>query len=940
MRTGRERMIPRHWSIKSTLVAVCCSMAVFLAVMSLVQYRYVSDMQRESAVLQSVYGPMAFHSVNAKDSVVLASASLRDAMVFNRPGDWDSCLQNVQTARDESGEILALLRYAPSKQTAQAAALAENLERGLEKLSSAVTQSKPVASLLDASRKRFYAFMTRSGLHSLHGLDILLASSLRKDGGDPLLEHSAELHTLGHSISAIQAATLKALITQNIREMARNPEIFESLRRAIAQLRETQQGEYQLSLDTLSQELGHYANLNDEFYQAWERADWQSDLNEAVSAQIFSDASALIEEVGLMRDAAVRRQQENTLIWQIGLGALALAVLATALLGALIVYRRLALPLARLGDYVLAVAQGESPVSPDHSGTGEIDRVARRVMDALLLYNAQIAEARADSRQAHDIAMAARNDAAAKTAFMARMSHELRTPLNGILGMSYLCRKTQLTDKQRNYMDKIKVSAENLLSIIDDILDFLRLESDRIVLSAVPFSLKKLLEGLRDNYAAPAADKSLRLDVRIFGDVPDRLSGDAMRLGQILNNLLDNAVKYTQHGAVSLEVCLEDPAMLSQAPEPGSLALHFCVRDTGIGLSPALLEQLNHTPDPDEPLEIPRKYGESGLGLTIARRLVSLMGGTFRVESEPGAGSVFHVIVSCERASAEAVVPETPLVVTPDPAVFSFPEPEPAPRPEAQQATNVVEEPDLSGHAVLLVEDNELNQQIATELLTNCGLDVTTVEDGAQAVEQVAARPFDLVLMDIQMPGMDGLEATRRIRVLEVPWARSMPVIAMTAHVLESDRERSREAGMQDHLVKPIHPRDLHKMLLKWLAQTPENVDIPVEATMTALDVSLGLHHLNGNEQLYNKLLRRFADSNAQVGQEIRTAVDAGDMETAIRVAHTLKGVAASLGAPALSESALEAEQALKAGALPPDGLAALEAELGRVLEAIEARLA
>ena len=390
-------------------------------------------------------------------------------------------------------------------------------------------------------------------------------------------------------------------------------------------------------------------------------------------------------------------------------------------------------------------------------------------------------------RLARDLA---EKNARAKSEFLANMSHEIRTPMNAIIGMNHLLADTELSAKQRDYVEKAGHSANLLLRVINDILDFSKIDAGKMEMERIPFSIRKILRNVSDMVMPHVKEKSLKLQINIGRDIPDMLTGDPIRIEQVLLNLAGNAVKFTRHGAVSISVSA-DTALQEQ------LKLRFNVEDTGIGMSEEQVACL-FKPFVQADTSTTRKYGGTGLGLAISRSLVHLMDGEIWCNSVPGKGSRFSFelpFVLAEKTAGKSAVEEG------------------EPEQRAIRDTDA-ECASLGGLRVLLAEDNEINQMIAMELLSSRDIVVTAVSNGQEALDALNREPFDIVLMDIQMPEMDGLTATARLRA-DARFV-DLPVIAMTAHAMVGDREISLEGGMNDHVTKPIDPQILYATLRRW----------------------------------------------------------------------------------------------------------------------------
>ncbi len=636
-------------------------------------------------------------------------------------------------------------------------------------------------------------------------------------------------------------------------------------------------------------------------------------------------------------------------------------------------------------------------------------------------------------RQAKEMA----EDAAkAKADFLANMSHEIRTPMNAIIGFSSLAMKTELDRKQRDYLSKIQQSGTHLLGIINDILDFSKIEAGKLPVEQTEFELEKVMENVSNLVSEKTAAKGLELLFQIEKGTPNYLVGDPLRLGQILVNYSNNAVKFTEKGEIVISVkVLEDTE--------NDVFMRFAVEDTGIGLTEEQISKLFQSFQQAD-TSTSRKYGGTGLGLAISKKLANLMGGDVGVESEYGKGSTFwftarlgkgiakarkllpepdlrgrRVLVvddnqmSCvvlsdmltgmtfevndvasgkealkeissaaeagkpyevvlldwrmpvmdgiETAKAIRELPVSPLphmvmvtaygreevfkeaalaglenvLVKPVSSSTMFDtliqvlggEP-PSTHEEDQKTTPLMENLiAIKGISILLVEDNEFNQQLAYELLTDAGFKVDIAENGQKSLEMLDKQSYDIVLMDMQMPVMDGVTAAVEIRKNER--FRDLPIIAMTANVMAEDVEKCYQAGMDDHIGKPIDPDELFGKLLKRvkpleIVQTQEAAIITAEKTETkpaqqdnlpdipGLDTNLGLKRVMGKKKLYMSLLRKFIEDQGQTTARIRQCLDSGDYGTAERLAHTTKGVSGNIGATGIQENAAVVEAAIR----------------------------
>ena len=479
-----------------------------------------------------------------------------------------------------------------------------------------------------------------------------------------------------------------------------------------------------------------------------------------------------------------------------------------------------------------------------------------------------------------------------KAEFLAHMSHEIRNPMNAILGLSELALHQPLDPTSREYLEHVHRSARDLLGILNDILDQSKLDTGRLDLSLVAFDHNELLERLRVLFAPAAAAKGLDLAIEAAPDVPRSLRGDPLRLQQVLSNLLGNALKFTERGRIRLRVA-------GLGIEDDRARLRWTVDDTGIGMDAATQARL-FEPFAQGDASIARRFGGTGLGLSISRRLTELMGGSLAAASTPGAGSTFTLDLSLGLAAASAGAAAAPL------------------------ASGI----SLAGMRILVAEDQPLNQRVIGGMLRLLGVEVTLANHGGEALAHLAAAPFDAVLMDIQMPEMDGLTAAQRIR--DNPAWADLPVIALTAGLTEAERERIRACGMTDLLPKPMTLDALTVTLRRWLggADPEHRPPSPLAEREDALALPgfdlRTLQLIAGSTIRAREILQQFADAIRDAPGTLDAALAAGDRTEADSLTHRLKGIAGNIGARALYAATVQLEADLQSGADPAPALARL----------------
>ena len=532
----------------------------------------------------------------------------------------------------------------------------------------------------------------------------------------------------------------------------------------------------------------------------------------------------------------------------------------------------------------------------------ELIRTQRDLEELTQTLESKVAERTEQLAAARDLAEKASR---AKAEFLANMSHEIRTPLNAVIGMSHLAAHVNSDARVGHYIGRIQSSSQHLLGIVNDVLDLSKIEAGKLRIDVAAFSLKGMLDDVAGLVAEQADAKGLGLVIDIAPELSGRMIGDAKRIGQILINFANNAVKFTEQGQIVLRV-------LQHGRSGGRIRLRFEVEDTGIGIAEDKL-QLLFCPFQQLDGSMSRQFEGSGLGLAISKNLAELMNGSVGVSSRPGQGSVFSLELSLPVDSA-AAHPE-PSSGQLDPTTVSVS----VPFADAEC---------LHGRSILLIEDNKINQEVVQDLLEMFGAKVTVAGDGLQGIQLLHGQSFDLVLMDIHMPNMDGLEATAEIR--KNPKFAQLPILALTANALEGDLERCLAAGMNDYIAKPIHPDQMFSTMARHLpavGETPSGKHMPPLsiqsgneeilsrlAQIPGVEVAHAVSRMMGRKDLYAQLACRISAERADMVEKLGAAVRKGERDAMIEIIHGAKSILGMLGADVLQQRCIHLQRRLGAG--------------------------
>ena len=517
----------------------------------------------------------------------------------------------------------------------------------------------------------------------------------------------------------------------------------------------------------------------------------------------------------------------------------------------------------------------ESNLIPVRDAAGELTRWI--VIDTDITKRRQTEDA---LREAKEIA---ETNNRLKSEFLANLSHEIRTPMNAIIGMTELALNTHLTDEQRRYLETVRSSGQSLLALLNDILDLSKIEAGRMELEQIDFSVAAVVDDVLKTLQLKGAEKGLQMRRQLPGDLPEWVRGDPTKLGQILLNLVGNAIKFTQQGEVVVEV-------VEQWRDANEIGLHFAVRDTGMGIPAEKLDHIFHAFTQVD-ASTTRKFGGSGLGLAITSELVRLMRGRIWVQSVPGQGSTFHCAIPFPLAGPPSSLPS--------PASTSAASPPPADAEEASWARHEATVPDRLLH-ILVADDHHANRDLVVTVLTKRGHRCAEAENGREVLDMLARtdQPFDVILMDVQMPIMDGYQATNVIRQQEKTTGGHLPIIALTAHALAEDRAKCLAAGMDAYLSKPLRPKDLVAVVER-VSQSVEASEVAsldkadAAAEPVEFDFQVALDSLDNDLDLLTSQMRFFLHDGQALMRQVEQAIEREEAQQLRLAAHRLKGMLA-----------------------------------------------
>ena len=747
------------------------------------------DIEAINERMEAEYTPLTLAATDIKESILNA---VNNATIFFEISDGQNLVEarhELSKAAHSVGQVEKLVAGSPN--FAGLAPLAANAKESIVHFTQVFDQSEQVYEEIIELRAQLVEQSATSLLRLVEQLEVLGGiATLQVPVSKEAIERVRLTTEVSVRLMGLRDLLLKGMfLNQFIVTKQARKDLFAHLGELLNQLEPlSTTPTMQTMLTGLRKDLWILENLQNRYLGILENMYVLNEDRQGASQRVILLADKLAQEG---RQLAISESALRTLETKKSVKSLSSIIVIILGVGgvlAVALTRSITSSVSQSVAFAEAIAAGDFSTRLHLTQKDEMGHLAAALNTMVDTLEAKIFEARHNEQQALEAKDAANHAKAlaeeasrAKGDFLARMSHEIRTPMNAIIGMSHLCLQTSLDSKQNNYVTKILSSANNLLGILNDILDFSKIEADKLELESIPFLLSDVLKNVNTILAIRAEERGIALTMQVDPELPHAFAGDPLRLGQVLINLAGNAIKFTEKGSVSICVELE-------SQNASSVHVRFSIQDTGIGMTGEQLAGL-FQPFSQADGTITRKYGGTGLGLAISKRLLEMMRGELQVTSRFGEGSLFTFVLPLYKAQIE----------------------------ENSQPQTLVEcsGPSVDGLRVLLVEDNEINQEIALDMLGSVGVKVDVAANGQEALDAVAAAKYDLIFMDIQMPVMDGLEATRRIRALgHTP--QSLPIVAMTAHAMRGDKEISLLAGMNDHITKPLEPKLLYSMLHIW----------------------------------------------------------------------------------------------------------------------------
>ncbi len=915
----------KNLSIKYKLLYGFTSLFLILCFVSFFITTAMQKIKDSNLLINFSYTPLDLICVDSRYFTIRAFEGLQEYIYTGNTDTWDDTISHVDNVHGHIEELQIVLSNLDAKgEEDNLKTVANSMENSVRELKDILSAIYIKSSSLRELEQKVIDFSTRTNFYITQSLSLNSKLLAKEPSNQELRRNITRIGEIHNLFTSVQTSLVVAISSHNIDFLAAFEVKFAQAQSIVDVLIANTTDKDSLALySKLSDDIQKYYALCTELSERWEELNEIMASYEDVSHKLINSTLFIIERERDLRGEALREQTLHIEITYNSLIIILSIALIVSILLSLSFPNLIVAPIKKLVNFANAVSYGNSQETSGIDSKDEIGTLARAIDIMVKKQNSAISDANLAEIRAVEASEHAKEASMAKGLFLARMSHEIRTPMNGIIGMTYLCQQTELTEKQFDYLTKIQNVSEHLLGIINDILDFSKIEANKMELELTDFSLNALVTDLINLTSPLAQNKGLELFIDVDAKIPDPLLGDPLRLNQVLINLVNNAIKFTDSGSITIRIS-NIKYINSERME-----LLFEVADTGIGISQESIDNLFDAFSQADG-SISRKYGGTGLGLAISKRIVELMDGSMWIESVEGKGSTFKFTIACDitkdtqalnkfEERQQSIMNKKILIAVSNPielnilksfmknlgmsfdfvsteqnffdklttkpiikydcAILYF---EPADVTEFVnktkkildydlhqvylskanelvkvedavknlENTSILTKPftsynllihlldifgievndksadakfklgydeDLAGREILLAEDNMINQEIALELLTSIGVKVTIVENGLECLSEIQKKQYELILMDIQMPLMDGLETATKIRELDISWAKDIPIVAMTAHAMSTDRDKSLEVGMQDHITKPIQIEILHKTLRKWL---------------------------------------------------------------------------------------------------------------------------